>query len=62
MAKPIPEVPPVTMQVRPDSRPAGRNVATGLAVSDGVEDEKHTFPLALAKAGDVLLMSYVGRE
>lgn len=31
-------------------------------MSNGVEDEKHTFSLALAKAGDILLMSYVGRE
>jgi hypothetical protein len=62
MAKPIPEVPPVTIQVRPDSRSAGRNFTTGLVVSDGVEDEKHTFPLALAQAGDILLISYVVRE
>ena len=62
IAKPIPEVPPVTMQVRPDSRSAGWNFATGLVVSDVIEDENKTFPRVVAKAGDILLMSYVGRE
>lgn len=62
MAKPIPEVPPVIMQVRPDSRFAGWNFATGLVVSDAMEDENKTFPRAVAKVGDILLMSYVGWE
>jgi nitric oxide synthase oxygenase domain/subunit len=50
------------MHVRPASRFAGWNFVTELAVSDVVDDEKHTFSLVLAKAGDILLMSYVGRE
>jgi hypothetical protein len=50
------------MQVRPDSRFAGWNFATGLVVSDAMEDENKTFPRAVAKVGDILLMSYVGWE
>lgn len=50
IAKPIPEVPPVTMQVRPDIRLEGWNFAIGLVVSDGegVEDENKAIPLVLA--------------